>query len=142
MRKYLMMMLTLVLSISIMAQNEPSNANKKAERQQALTEQTNQYIANFALKGDKAEQFCTLYQKYNKALMEVMKQNKTQKIANPTEEQLEVEILARFSRQRAILDVRQQYYYQFRALLLPSDIQQIYEDEKERKEQIQHNSSK
>jgi len=78
-----------------------------------------------------------MYMQYAKKMMEVKKLYPTTKVENPTEEQLEQEILAKYNRQRALLDVRLDYYHRLRKVLTPSQIQKIYEDEKARKDNLQ-----
>ena len=53
-----------------------------------------------------------------------------------TDEQVEKRILDNFAQSRAILDVREEYYKEFRKILTPSQINQIYEDEKARRAQM------
>ena len=54
----------------------------------------------------------------------------------PTDEQIEQRILDNFAQSRAILDVREQYYKEFRKILTPKQINKIFEDEKARRSQI------
>ncbi len=53
-----------------------------------------------------------------------------------TDEQIEQRILDNFAQSRAILDAREQYYKEFRKFLTPSQINQIFEDEKARRAQM------
>jgi CRISPR/Cas system CSM-associated protein Csm2 small subunit len=53
-----------------------------------------------------------------------------------TDEQVEKRILDNFAQSRAILDVREQYYNEFRKILTPTQINRIFEDEKARRAQI------
>lgn len=135
MNRYVVILLLALLSVSTQAAT-PAGPTKSPARQHALAEQSSQYVVRFALEGSKAELFTKIYQEYNKTLKEVMRTHPATHVAEPTEEQLEAEILARFERQLAILNVRQQYYHQLRQVLSPSQIQQIYEDEKARRDQI------
>jgi len=137
MKRFFIAMLALTMSIGMMAQTDANKAARKVAHQQQLQELTTGYVQSFNLSGEKAEQFAQTFMAYNKKMMEVKKLYPTTKVENPTEEQLEQEILAKYNRQRALLDVRLDYYHRLRKVLTPSQIQKIYEDEKARKEKLQ-----
>lgn len=137
MKRYLSLLLILLgISVSAMAQTRSPQGQQRASHQQQLSELTNRYISSFGLTGEKAEQFRTIFLAYNKQLQTIKRQYQSPHVENPTEEQREAEMLVRFNRQRAILDARLAYYHKFRTVLRPSQIQQIYDDEKARKEQV------
>ncbi len=137
MKRISIVVLTLMLSIGLMAQADLSKEQKKAARQQQLTELTNGYIQTFALDETQAATFRQIYADYNKQMLALKRLYAVPKAEEPTEEALENEILARFNRQRAIIDLRLEYYHKLRKVLSPSQIQQIYDDEKSRREKIQ-----
>ena len=137
MKRISIVVLTLMLSIGLMAETDLSKEQKKTARQQQLTELTNGYIQAFSLDEAKAATFRQVYADYNKQMSALKRLYAVPKAEEPTEEALENEILGRFNRQRAIIDLRLEYYHKLRKVLSPSQIQQIYDDEKSRKEKIQ-----
>ena len=137
MKRISIVVLTLMLSIGLMAETDLSKEQKKTARQQQLIELTNGYIQAFSLDEAKAATFRQVYADYNKQMSALKRLYAVPKAEEPTEEALENEILGRFSRQRAIIDLRLEYYHKLRKVLSPSQIQQIYDDEKSRKEKIQ-----
>lgn len=105
-----------------------------------IAQQAGIYVERFGLQGEQAEQFIALYREYNKALHAIREQY-AQPIGlaatGPTDEQVEKRLLDGFAQSRAILDVREKYYHLFRAILTPSQVRHIFEDEKVRREQVQ-----
>ena len=141
-------MVAAVLSLATMtAQQAPKgkDANKgQAEQKRPdgkarLMQQTKIYVAEFALDEAQAEKFTELYHAYNKKLHEIHAQYRHERPAEgaePTEEQVERRILDNFAQSRAILDVREQYYKEFRKLLTPKQVNKIFMDEKARRAQM------
>ncbi len=138
MKRYFIMALVLVFSMSMVAENTPTKEQKREAREKQLTEQTNAYIQSFGLSGEKAEQFRNIYMDYSKKLQGIKLLYKKEKAASaPTEEQIEATIRSRFDRQRNILNIREEYYHKLRTVLAPSQIQKIYDDEQTRKERLE-----
>lgn len=139
MKRYFIMALVLVFSMSMAAESTPTKEQKREAREKQLTEQTNAYIQSFGLSGEKAEQFRNIYMDYSKKLQGIKLLYKKEKAASaPTEEQVEATIRSRFDRQRNILNIREEYYHKLRTVLAPSQIQKIYDDEQTRKERLEH----
>lgn len=139
MKRYFIMALVLVFSMSMAAESTPTKEQKREAREKQLTEQTNAYIQSFGLSGEKAEQFRNIYMDYSKKLQGIKLLYKKEKAASaPTEEQIEATIRSRFDRQRNILNIREEYYHKLRTVLAPSQIQKIYDDEQTRKERLEH----
>lgn len=135
MRKILFIALALLLTISISAQQPANRQDGKAR----IEQQVRQYSAAFSLNEQQAQQFGTLYKAYCKkmrAIHDLYQHERPADGTEATEEQVEHRILDNFAQSRAILDVREQYYKEFRKILTPSQINQIYEDEKARRAQI------
>ncbi len=138
MKRYFIMALVLVFSMSMAAESTPTKEQKREAREKQLTEQTNAYIQSFGLSGEKAEQFRNIYMDYSKKLQGIKLLYKKEKAASaPTEEQIEATIRSRFDRQRNILNIREEYYHKLRTVLAPSQIQKIYDDEQTRKERLE-----
>lgn len=135
MRKILFIALALLLTISISAQQPANRQNGKAR----IAQQISQYVSLFSLNEQQAQQFDALYKAYNKKMRAVHDLYQKEPVAEGTaltEEQVEQRILDNFAQSRAILDVREQYYKQFRQILTPSQINKIFEDEKARRAEM------
>lgn len=135
MRKILFFITTLLLTLPLAAQQPASN---RQQGRQYIAQQISQYVTLFSLNEQQAQQFDALYKAYNKKMRAVHDLYQKEQVAGATltEEQVEQRILDNFAQSRAILDVREQYYKQFRQILTPSQINKIFEDEKARRAQI------
>lgn len=135
MRKMIIIAMTLLMAISLHAQ-QPANRQQAMQR---IEQQVRHYSEVFALSEEQVQQFGTLYKAYNKqmrAIHDQYRHERTAQVTTLTDEQIEQRILDNFAQSRAILDVREQYYKQFRQILTPSQINKIFEDEKARRAQI------
>ena len=137
MKRMLLFMMALMLMLgTVSAQQSNANAQNGKER---IEQQVRHYTAVFALNEAQAQQFTTLYREYCKkmrAIHDSYYQPRPSDGATLTDEQLEKRILDNFAQSRAILDVREQYYKQFRQILTPTQVNQIFEDEKARRAQM------
>ena len=139
MKRYFIMMLVLAFSMSMAAEENQTKEQKRAAHEKQLTEQTNAYIQSFGLSGEQAEHFRNIYLDYNKKLHGVKLLYKKEKPNDTlTEEEIEAAIRTRFARQKEILNIRETYFHKLRTVLKPSQIQKIYDDERARKERLQH----
>lgn len=135
MRKKIIIAMTLLMAISLHAQ-QPANRQQAMQR---IEQQVHHYNEAFALSEEQAQQFATLYKAYNRQMRAIHDQYRHERTAEGstlTDEQIEQRILDNFAQSRAILDVREQYYKEFRKFLTPSQINQIFEDEKARRAQM------
>ena len=135
MRKMIIIAMTMLMAISLHAQQ---TANRQ-QAMQRIEQQVRHYSEVFALNEEQAQQFATLYKAYNKQMRAIHDQYRHERTAEGvtmTDEQVEKRILDNFAQSRAILDVREEYYKEFRKILTPSQINQIYEDEKARRAQM------
>lgn len=138
MKRYFIMVLVLVCSMSIVAEDNQSKEQRLGAREKQLVEQTNMYIQSFGLTGEQAEHFRNIYLEYSKKLQGIKLLYKKEKATTmPTEDEIEAAIRTRFERQRSILNIREEYYHKLRTVLAPSQIQRIYDDEQVRKEHLQ-----
>ena len=106
-----------------------------------IAQQIQHYTTLFALDESEAQQFDELYKAYSKQMRAILNQYKHERLApgtTPTDEMAEERILNNFKQSRAILDTREQYYNEFRKILTPLQINQIFEDEKERRARVKH----
>ena len=129
--------LALMLTFGTVSAQQP-NANSQDGRQR-IEQQVRQYTAAFSLDEAQAQQFGALYKEYSKkmrAIHDLYQQPSPAAGVTLTDEQVEKRILDNFAQSRAILDVREQYYKEFRKLLTPTQINRIFEDEKARREQM------
>ena len=136
MRKMIIIALTMLMAVSLNAQQPTGNRQQAMQR---IEQQVRHYSEAFALSEEQAQQFGTLYKAYNKqmrAIHDQFRHERTAEGSNLTDEQIEQRILDNFAQSRAILDVREQYYQEFRKILTASQINQIFEDEKARRAQM------
>lgn len=135
MRKMIIIAMTMFMAVSLHAQ-QPANRQQAMQR---IEQQVRHYSEVFELNEEQAQQFGTLYKAYNKQMRAIYDQYRHERTAEGTtltDEQIEQRILDNFAQSRAILDVREQYYQEFRKFLTPSQINQIFEDEKARRAQM------
>ena len=134
MRKMIIIAMTMLMAVSLHAQ-QPANRQQAMQR---IEQQVLHYSEVFELNEEQAQQFGTLYKAYNKQMRAIHDQyrHETAEGSTLTDEQIEQRILDNFAQSRAILDVREQYYKQFRKFLTASQINQIFEDEKARRAQM------
>ena len=135
MRKIFIFFTVLWFTLPLAAQQPASN---RQQGKQYIAQQISQYVSLFSLNEQQAQQFDALYKAYNKKMRAVHDLYQKEQVAGATltEEQVEQRILDNFAQSRAILDVRELYYKQFRHILTPSQINKIFEDEKARRAQI------
>lgn len=150
MKKLMMVVIaTLLLVGSAMAQNQTLTPEERAQRQAVKMEnRTTQLASALALDDATAARFVEVYKQYHQAMADVHKQYKMHRpkrgnvqAGEPreelTDEQVEANIRARFAMSRAIVDVREKYYNEFRAFMNPKQIQKLYALEKKQGEQMQ-----
>jgi hypothetical protein len=124
--------MTLLMAVSLHAQ-QPANRQQAMQR---IEQQVRHYSEAFTLSEEQAQLFATLYKAYNKQMRAIHDQYRHERTAEGTtltDEQIEQRIFDNFEQSRAILDTREQYYKEFRKVLSPSQINQIFEDEKARR---------
>ena len=146
MRKMIIIAMTMLMAVSLNAQQAGGNgqagngaAGNRKQAMQRIEQQVRHYSEVFELNEEQAQQFGTLYKAYNKQMRAIHDQYRHERTAEGsmlTDEQIEQRILDNFAQSRAILDVREQYYKEFRKFLTPSQINQIFEDEKARRAQM------
>ena len=135
MRKMIIIAMTLLIAVNLHAQ-QPANRQHSMQR---IEQQVQHYSEAFALNEEQAQRFGTLYKAYNKQMRAIHDQYRHERTAEGstlTDEEIEKRILDNFAQSRAILDAREQYYKEFRKFLTPSQINQIFEDEKARRAQM------
>lgn len=138
MRKMIFFAMTMLMAVSLNAQQQPANRQQSMQR---IEQQVRHYSEAFALSEEQAQQFDELYKAYSKQMRVILNQYKHERLApgtTPTDEMAEERILNNFKQSRAILDTREQYYNEFRKILTPLQINQIFEDEKERRAKVKH----
>lgn len=141
MRKMIIIAMTMLMAVSLHAQQAGGNG-QTGNRQQAMQrieQQVRHYSEVFELNEEQAQQFGTLYKAYNKQMRAIHDQYRHERTAEGsslTDQEIEQRILDNFAQSRAILDAREQYYQEFRKFLTPSQINQIFEDEKARRAQM------
>ena len=152
MKRILLMALVVLFTAGTMtAQTQKAKKGDAARTEQKrpdgkakAMEQAKAYVTLFSLNEQQAKQFMNLYHEYNKKLHAIHLLYHHERPAEGvtlTDEQVEQRILDNFAQSRAILDVREQYYKQFRQFLTPSQIHKIFEDEKARRAQIRNRNS-
>ena len=112
---------------------------KRPDGKAHAMEQAKAYVTEFGLNEAQGKQFTDLYHAYNKKLHAIHQLYRSDRPAEGetlTDEQIEKRILDNFAQSRAILDVREQYYKEFRKILTPKQINKIFEDEKARRAEM------
>ena len=112
---------------------------KRPDGKAHAMEQAKSYVTEFGLNEAQGKQFMDLYHAYNKKLHAIHQLYRSDRPAEGetlTDEQIEKRILDNFAQSRAILDVREQYYKEFRKILTPKQINKIFEDEKARRAEM------
>lgn len=130
-------MMALMLTFGMVSAQQPNAKGQNGKER--IEQQVRQYTAAFSLNDAQAQQFATLYKAYNKQMRAIHDQYRHERPAagtTLTDEQIEQRILDNFAQSRAILDVREEYYKSFRKILTPTQINQIFEDEKARRAQM------
>lgn len=138
MKRTLTLALVAIFSICAMAQ-KPSKEERKAQEKQMIEQFTAKYAEQFGLDSAQTAKFSQIFKDYSKKFREINRFYKVPKVGKdetPTEDQIDAIILAKFDRQRAILEMREFYYRKFRTVLAPSQIKVILDDEKHRKEHM------
>ena len=137
MKRMVFVMMALMLTFGMVSAQQPNAKGQNGKER--IEQQVRQYTAAFSLNDAQAQQFATLYKAYNKQMRAIHDQYRHERPAagtTLTDEQIEQRILDNFAQSRAILDARKQYYKEFRKFLTPSQINQIFEDEKARRAQM------
>ena len=153
-KSILVALATLFLAASGFAQaKQPLTEEQKAERKAvALENQCNSLVTAMALSDEQAEPFRPLYTRYTIEMQQLQQEYKphraqradfkTGAAAEPlTDDQIDENIRKRFALSRAIVDVREKYYVEFRRFMNPRQIQKMYNAEKERGAKM-HNAQK
>lgn len=127
-------MMALMLTFGAVSAQQPSAQNGR----ERIEQQIQHYTDAFSLNEAQAQQFGTLYKEYSKkmhAIHVLYRHERPAEGVTLTDEQIERRILDNFAQSRAILEVRETYYREFRRILTPTQINQIFEDEKARRVQ-------
>ena len=135
MKRMVFVIMALMLTFGAVSAQQPNGQNGK----ERIEQQVRQYTAAFSLNDAQAQQFGALYKEYSKKLHAIHVLYRHERPAEGTtlsDEQVEKRILDNFAQSRAILDVREEYYKSFRKILTPTQINQIFEDEKARRAQM------
>ena len=135
MRRILLIAMMMLLTLGTVSAQQPSGQNGK----ERIEQQVRQYTAAFSLNEAQAQQFSALYKEYSKkmhAIHVLYRHERPAEGTTLTDEQVEKRIQDNFAQSRAILDVREQYYKEFRKILTPSQINKIFEDEKARRAEM------
>lgn len=144
MKRILLMALVVLFTAGTMTAQAPKGKKGDAARTEQkhpdgkahAMEQAKAYVTEFGLNEQQAKQFTETYHAYNKklhAIHQLYRHERPAEGTTLTDEQVEKRIQDNFAQSRAILDVREQYYKEFRKILTPSQINKIFEDEKARR---------
>ena len=147
MKRILLMALVVLITTGTMTAQAPKGKKgdglrteqKRPDGKAHAMEQAKTYVTEFGLNEAQGKQFTDLYHAYNKKLHAIHQLYRPERPAEGetlTDEQIEKRILDNFAQSRAILDVREQYYKEFRKILTPKQINKIFEDEKARRAEM------
>lgn len=149
MKKIATLAIAAMMSIALMAQNPQSRQNnqnpqgKRPNPEQMEQMQCKRIIEELALDNRTADIFVKVYKEYKAELRVVREQfkpvrpNREAGETRLSDEQVEANILAGFAQSRAIVDVREKYYSEFRKTLSPQQIEKIFNEEKRQAASIQ-----
>lgn len=132
MKQLIIILLASILSIGTIAAQQSGR--------EAVARQAQYFVGLFQLQEQQAETFKSAFYAYTKQMRTVQTRYQHERPAEGTvlsDEEVEQRILDNFAMSRDILEVREQYYHEFRKVLTPSQIQAIFENEKTRRTQIQ-----
>lgn len=146
-RSMLVVVATLFLTLQGFAQKQLSDEEKAQRRAITLENRCNELAAAMALDDEQAERFRPLYVRYTNEMQQARKQHKmhrakranlkTGESGQPlTDEQIDENIRKRFALSRAIIDIREKYYLEFRQFMNPKQIQRMYDSEKRQGEKM------
>lgn len=139
MKKILTFVLSALFALSLSAQpqhpggpkgDKPGKDQKKPSFEEVVKMQAQDIAEQLALDNKTTKKFTEVYTAYKTDLNNVKKQCPVKHKAKGgeplTDEQVEANIKARFAQSRAIIDVREKYYDEFRKILSPQQIEKIY----------------
>lgn len=116
-----------------------STALAQSSGREALVQQAEWYIASFQLNDSVAQLFKKTYYSYARDMRAIQMEYTHARPADDqvlTDDEIEERILDNFAMSRSILNLREQYYHKFRQILIPSQINAIFEGEKARRAQL------
>ncbi len=123
MNKYLIVLCCLCGVLAV------SRAQVPSERVKAIHMAAVRIADRIGVQEPVRSEFIQLYQAFKKESAAVL--SVTPSATGNTEDDIEVKILSDFEKSEKILSLRKEYYQKFRALLSPSQIQAMYDIEKE-----------
>ena len=120
MKKTLLILFSLLISFCATAQS--------SQRQKMIHMAAVRIAEQIEVPEQNREAFITLYQKYKGESSEIVKVRPRD--GEDPEKTVELKILDDFEKSRKILSLREAYYFKFREVLTPSQIQKMYDLER------------
>lgn len=157
MKKWWMVAVATVLMVAqgvAQEQKKQMTPEQREARKEAMMEnRCKQLAVALTLDDNDTARFIEVYKQYNTEMRELRgkyrmhhpKKGNAQMGVDKeplTDEQIDENIRTRFAMSRAIIDVREKYYKEFRAFLNPKQIQKLYDLEKKQGEQMQRQHQK
>lgn len=153
MKRMWMVMAALLMTAATMAQTPAQPTTERMTPAMRLDRQCQALVEALSLTTEEAARFVPTFKQYKADMDAIFKENfrarshrsfhpQSGSSAQPqqqpplSDEQIEAMILNRFKMSRAILDVREKYYKQFRSFMRPQQIQRMYELEKRNAERM------
>lgn len=148
-KMWLVAVATLMMALPVVAQQKTLTPEEKAQRNAVKMEnRCLQLAAALTLDDASTIKFVDAYTRYNNDMHAVRKQFKMHKPkkgnmkageprAELTDAQVEENIKTRFAMSRAILDMREAYYKEFRSFMNPKQIEKLYRLEKQQGAKMQ-----
>ena len=115
------------------AQDNDARLERERKRtEQNAVKQATQIAKTLKFDNEVKDDFTVLYTEYQLALADAQRGDADQRGGRRnnnslTDEEVESNILAGFARERRVIDVREQYYREFRKILTPTQIQDVYD---------------
>ena len=144
------LMSALLMQTPVSAQNNNLRKADRKERVHIMSEQfinrETDYVAKqLQLEGNTKTEFTALYKKYATELRDSQKawrnkfahKNKEER-KEMSDAEIEQRIEARFAHMQDILDIRKKYYGEFKKIMKPRQIQQMYKAEKDIQKKVRN----
>ena len=143
MKRLAITIMAMLLALSF-ATAQPQEGSKRPDKEKMTKMQIKRIVKGLALDNSTAEEFTRIYTAYKGECNKVTekypvvlpagfdegapkKAKKGEEAALPTDEEVEKQILDGFTRERALLDLKVQYYKEFCKILTPQQIQKMYQ---------------
>ncbi len=134
MKQKLKIIMIAIVAMAICIGQASAQDQQKRQRlsREEFAEKQAQHIASqLALDEAKTKQFVAVYSQYQKEIWALNGGHRPRRAGAQSEAQVENNIKQRFEHSQKILDIRQKYYKEYSRFLTQTQIQRVYEIEKQ-----------